>query len=239
MKFKTMNRDEIKDWIETILGGVFGVVAIIAAIFEYKLGDNGAVAGLIKDVFSTAVVVVLLFAAVPPRKPKKMDKILEEKIEKWGMDNAPLIFKVENFVCAKEQQYTQGFSLLQNPTKYISLLDLKQGNPEWHTFADYHSKQTGKFLDLPSYKDMVSKEFNISFVLEQKHFKEKESISTIINDLVDSTNNRFEKSGIEAKRLGNSGKFTVSFSSPIKNKKDIEFFISVIDFVLSLVKVIV
>ena len=43
---------------------------------------------------------------------------------------------------------------------------------------------------------------------------------------------------IKVKRVGNSEKFTIEFKSKIKNKKDIEFLISVTDYVLSLVKII-
>ena len=238
MKFKEMTKEEKKDWIETIIGGIFGVAAIIATIFEYKLGDGGAVAGMLKDVFGTAVVVVLLIASVPPRKPVGLEKILEKRVEKWGIDNSPMIFKVEGYVCAKEQKYKQGFALLQNPLKYVALLGIEKDTPEWHTYAGYTSKQTGKFLDLPSYKEMVSGKFDVMFVLEQKHFKEKEEITTIIEDIINATQSRFGEENIEVKRIGTSEKFTIKFLSAIKNKNDIDFFISVVDFVLSLVKVI-
>lgn len=242
MKFKNMEKDEIRDWVETFIGGGCGIIAIIAAIVEYKLGDNGAVAGLMKDVFGTAVVVVLLFMAMPKRKPRNLAKILEEKVEAWGFSNAPMIFKTEGFVCAKEGKYTQGFVLLQNPSKYLTLLDLDKNNPEWHTYANYTSKQTGKFLDFPPYEEMVSKSFDVLFVLEQKHFKDKEDIKDIIDNIIKAIENRFKKEVaneiIEVRRIGNSEKFTVEFKSKISNKKEVEFLISVVDYILSLVKVI-
>ena len=242
MKFKNMSSDERKDWIETFIGGGCGVIAIVAAIVEYMLGDNGAIAGLLKDVFGTAVVVVLLIMAMPKRKPKRLSELLEEKVEKWGISNAPMIFKTEGFVCAKEGKYTQGFVLLQNPSKYLTLLDLDKDNPDWHVYASYTSKQTGKFLDLPSYEEMVSNRFDILFVLEQKHFKEKEDIKQIITNMINAAENHFKKEiaaeKIKVKRVGNSEKFTVEFTSAIGNKNDIDFFISVVDYILSLVKVI-
>lgn len=238
MKFKMMNTDEKRDWIETFIGGACGVIAIIAAIIEYKLGDNGAIAGMLKDVFGTAVVVVLLILAMPKHKPRNLAEILEEKVERWGMDNAPMIFKAEGFICAKEQKYKQGFVLLQNPSKYLTLLELDRTNPEWHTYASYTSKQTGKFIDLPSYEDMVSDGFEIMIVLEQKHFKEKEDIKDIIENIKKAVEKRFGSDKIEIGRIGNADKFTVKFNSAISNRKDIDFFISVVDFILSLVKVI-
>ena len=238
MKIRNMNKDELKDWIETTLGGLCGVVAIIAAICEYLLGEQGAIAGMIKDIASTAVVVALLFAVMPTKKSKNLVNILENSVEKWGADNSPMIFKIEGYVCAKEQKYSQGFALLQNPTKYVSLLDMKQSDADWHTYASYTSKQTGKFLDLPSYEEMVADGFDVLFILEQKHFKEIEGIDEVIQNIADATQNRFGEKNIKVHRIGKSEKFTIKFKSAIENKKDIEFFISVVDFVLSLVKVI-
>ena len=238
MKFRNMNSDERKDWIETFVGGVCGVAAIVAAIVEYMLGDHGAVAGMLKDVFGTAIVVVLLIMAMPKRMPKNLAKILEEKVEEWGKENAPMLFKVDGFVCAKEGKYTQGFALLQDPRKYLTLLDISEDSEDWHTYANYNSKQTGKFLDLPSYEQMVSGSFEIMFVLEQKHFKEKEGIKETVGNLIDAIKNRVDETKVKVNRVGNSEKFTLEFLSAIENKKDIEYFISVINYVLSLVKVI-
>ena len=162
---------------------------------------------------------------------------MEEQVEKWGENNAPMIFKIEGYVCAKEQKYTHGFALLQNPSKYIELLELKKNDPLWSTYASYTSKQTGKFLDLPPYAEMVSNGFDVLFGLEQKHFKEKDDIDDIVSGIVASTEKRFKEIGVTVDRIGKSEKFKVSFASAIENKKDIEKFISVLDFVLSLVKV--
>ena len=59
MRLKFKNQDEKQEWIEVFVGGACGLIAIIAAIVEYCLGENGALAGLFKDVFGTAVVVFL------------------------------------------------------------------------------------------------------------------------------------------------------------------------------------
>ena len=116
MKFLNMNTDERKDWIETFIGGTFGAIAIIATIVEFALGDNGAIAGMLKDIFGTAVVVVLLIMAMPKRKPKNVAVVLEKCVEKWGADNAPLIFKAEDYIQAQNSAQTQCFLLLQDRT---------------------------------------------------------------------------------------------------------------------------
>ena len=50
------------DFIEKILGGVFALISIIGAIVEMVLNDFSAasIAGGVKDVFATLVVVILL-----------------------------------------------------------------------------------------------------------------------------------------------------------------------------------
>ncbi len=242
MFLKNMNSDEKKDWIETFVGGGCGVIAIIAAIVEYSFGENGAIAGMLKDVFGTAVVVVLLIMAMPKKRPKKLAEILAERVEKWGADNAPMIFKTEDFVCAKENKYKQGFVLLQDPPKFLTLLDLDKNNPEWHSYASYYSKRTGKFLDLPSYDEMVSNSFDVLCVLDQKHFTEKKDIKEIIVNIVAAIEKRFKKEiaaeRIKVTQIGNSEKFIIEFATAIENKKEVEFFISVIDYILSLVKIV-
>ena len=64
-----MDRDE-KLW-----GGIFGVVAIAAAIAEMFINgiDAASVIGAVKDISGTLVVVVLLVAFIKslPKKPKK------------------------------------------------------------------------------------------------------------------------------------------------------------------------
>lgn len=65
-----MNRD---DFIDKILGGVFAVVAIGAAIVELVLGEISAtsIAACMKDIFSTLAVVVLFFAVIKDKIPAK------------------------------------------------------------------------------------------------------------------------------------------------------------------------
>ena len=97
---------------------------------------------------------------------------------------------------------------------------MKKSDPQWHTYASYTSKQTGKFLDLPPYAEMVAGGFEIAFILEQKHFKEIDGIGDIIDGIVDATNKRFGGNGVTVERIGKPGKFTAKFDSAIENKKD-------------------
>ena len=84
------------DFIEKIIGGVFAVVAVIAAIAEVFINgvsSETVVAG-IKDVFGTLAVVILFFAVVKDKIPsrdfrKAFDNAMADVCEKYK----PLIRK--------------------------------------------------------------------------------------------------------------------------------------------------
>ena len=238
MNFKNMGQDEKKDWIETFVGGACGVIAIIAAVVEYVLGDNGAFAGMFKDIFGTLVVVFLFVAAMPKRKPKDLDNILKEEVEKWGLDNAPLIFKAENYQTASGSSFVQGFVLLQDPTKYPSLVGIVPESEEWHRFAKAgkENKTTGKFLSLPAYSAMVSDSFKVTFTMGQTHFKKKENMTDVFNDIVRAIRTKYN-GYVDIKPMQSSLEIDMTYKA-IQTKEDVEQFVNSIDFVLSLVKVI-
>ena len=232
------------DFIEKVIGGILGAVAIIAAIVEMILGGFSAesIVAAIKEIAGTLIVVVLLVAFVKslPKKPKNLSEILEKSVEDWGIDNAPLIFKTEGYVAAQNSAYAQGFVLLQNPKNYIALANqkLNQDNPEWKKYAQYGSgKLTGKFLDFPSYHTMISSDFDMMIVMEQSHFKNMPEIDAVVDDIVDAINARGETS-VHAERVGKANKIRLSCKK-IASSQDVEFLVDILDFVLSLVKVIV
>ena len=238
---QVMHTEERKEWIETFIGGACGVIAIIAAVFEYCLGDQGALAGMLKDIFGTAIVVVLLFAAMPKRKPKNLPKLLELAVETWGINNAPLIFKAEEYVQAKNSTQTQCFLLLQNPKKdYISLANqnVAMDSPEWMKYAKYGKANhlTGKFLDMPSYWDMTKNRFEMVLCMEQSHFKNMPEIDSIIINLVNAISVHCGEN-ITPSRIGTSNTIRLNCAQ-ICSTQDVEDFVEALDFILSLVKVV-
>lgn len=228
---------------EKLWGGIFGIIAILAAIAEMFINgvDAASVASAIKDISGTLVVVVLLVAFLRnlPRRPKDIADLLEKKVEQWGDDNIPLIFKTENYQSAQGSNYTQGFVLLQDPKSYIPLAAQKGSNEDqnWHKFAQYgNNKLTGKFLDMPNYVTMVQSDFNVLFVMEQSHFKSKPSIDFVIGEIISAVN--LHCSGrMSADRVGASLKFRLSCKK-IETDQDVAAFVDALDFVLSLVKVV-
>lgn len=234
-----MNKE---DFQEKLWGGIFGVIAIAAAIGE--VFANGlslpTILGGVKDVSGTLVVVVLLVAFIKqlPRKLKNTSEILEQNVEKWGNDNAPLIFKAQGYVRAKDSDYTQGFLLLQNPRNFASLSSLNPSSPDWIDYAKYGGgkKYTGKFIDLPDYRTMTENTAKVQFIMEQSHFSKMPEISKIIDDIIYSINIRY-KDIATASRIGTSYKFIVSFKK-IVAAEDIDEFVGILDYILSLVKVV-
>jgi hypothetical protein len=231
-----------EDFQEKFWGGIFGVIAIAAAIGEAF--SNGislpTILGAIKDVSGTLIVVVLLVAFIKqlPRKLKNTSEILEQHVENWGIDNAPLIFKAQGYVSANGSDYTQGFLLLQNPRNFASLSNLNPSSPDWIDYAKYGGgkKYTGKFIDLPDYKTMTEDTAKVQFIMEQSHFSKMPEINDIIDDIINSINVRY-KDIANASRIGTSYKFTVSFRK-IVTAEDIKEFVEILDYVLSLVKVV-
>jgi len=233
-----MERDE-KLW-----GGILGIIAILAAIAEMFINgpDAASFVGAVKDVSGTLIVVILLVAFLKnlPRKPKDLTEILEKAVEDWGLDNAPLIFKAEGYVAAKGTDYTQGFVLLQDPTKYVTLIaeNLNKESASWSSYARYeNNSRTGKFINLPSYKDMAQDKFDVLIFMEQAIFSKNKDINEIITKLASAITIRFQDRGISAERVGQSQKIRIKCKR-IENNQDVAAFVDSLDFVLSLVKVI-
>lgn len=230
------------DFIEKYLGGVFAAIAVLAAILEMIFNgiSTDTILSCIKDIAGTAVVIILWISLIlsRPRKPKNVEELLEKDVEKWGLNNAPLIFKAEDFQGASGTNYTQGFVLLQDPTKYPALVGINPESVEWHRLAKAgkENRTTGKFLSFPSYKVMASEDFKITVTMGQSHFKNKENINDIYKDIVGAINNRYRET-ISIKPIPSSFEIEMTYKS-IQTKMDIENFVNSIDFVLSLVKVV-
>lgn len=229
------------DFQERKWGFVFGIIAMIAAVLEMIVNGISAssILGALKDIFGTMVVVVVFFLVIKnmPKKPKNLLEILETTVETWGLENAPLIFKTIGYTQSKDSVYTQGFVLLQNPKSYPELAGLLPEDPNWIDYAQYKSpkKLTGKFLDLPDYKTMTDNDFDVLFVMEQKHFKDIGN-DEFIRSVIAAINKKYD-SRLKATREGNSLKFKINYKR-ITTINDVEFFKDSLDYVLSLVKVI-
>ncbi|MBQ7100497.1 MAG: hypothetical protein IJN81_02610 [Clostridia bacterium] len=87
-----------EDSLEKVVGGIFGVIAVIAIAYEMYLGgfDKSAITGGIKDLAGTLITIVMLFVAINALKPKKkkqedFDSVMEEEMEKVISKYNPVI----------------------------------------------------------------------------------------------------------------------------------------------------
>jgi hypothetical protein len=143
-----MNKLDLK---EKLLGGLFGLVAIGAAITEMFV--NGLTLstfiGAIKDVSGTMVVVVLLLTVIKHYLPKKANNInqaFEMEMQPIIKKYSPLIVKdgisssSENFKVDKNGDSTVRYNI----ASYLSAIyDNAPG--EYHTFFDFNLKSELKF----------------------------------------------------------------------------------------------
>ena len=222
---------EKKDKIEIFFGGVMGIVAIIAAIVEHCSGSN--IAGCIKDVSGTLVVVAILFASIKIPSFGLRSK-LEETVEKWGMENAPLILKAINWGATDGTK--QGFKILQSQKDFTDriVVPLNKDGEEWKKLADYNNKKTGKFIAMPSYDEMIANDFKIKIYTNQSHFENLDGFEDIFSNLIRAINTRYPEC---ATRQGSQYIMDLSFKK-ISNVDDIEKLVKVLDFVMSVIKVI-
>lgn len=227
-----------------LLAGIFAVMAFVAIICEIIFGGftKESIVGGIKDITGILVDVLVLIVATSvfvKKKSKDIVYILDESIKKWGNDNVPLVFKVEGFKQAQNSEYTQGFALLQNPREYVKLLrmNLTPSHPEWSRFASYSSKETGKFIDMPSAETMTNGSFDICVVMNQTHFKNMPDFENAFINILECVKDNCQN-GVEAFRVGKELKIKIKFENKIQTKDDIKVLTEVLDYIVSLVKVV-
>lgn len=227
-----------------LLAGIFALAAFVAIVCEIAFGGftRESIAGGIKDMAGILVDVLVLIIAASTflkKKPKNIVSLLDKALEEWGDKNLPLVFKVEGFKQAQNSPYTQGFALLQNPREYIAVLkkNLKPTHPEWQKYASYSSNVTGKFIDMPSSVAMTSGKFDLCVVMSQSHFKNMSDFEKAFTGIIECLNDNY-KELLTAYQLGKEFKFKIDFNQEIKTQDDIDKMIEILDYIVSLVKVV-
>ena len=227
-----------------LLAGIFALAAFVAIVCEIAFSGftRESIAGGIKDMAGILVDVLVLIIAASTflkKKQKNIVSMLDSALDEWGKKNLPLVFKVEGFRQAQNSSYTQGFSLLQNPRDYITVLkkNLNPSHPEWSKYASYSSGVTGKFIDMPSTMSMTSGKFYIYIVMSQSHFKNMPDFDNAFSGIVECVNENYNDV-LTAYPIGKDYKFKIEFKQEIKTQDDINAFVDVLDYIVSLVKVV-
>lgn len=208
------------------VGGIFGVIAIIAIIFEMAIAgfDNAAIAGGIKDMAGTLVTVLVLFAFIPKRG-WNFEKKMTIALEKWVEDNSNMLVHNEKMDGnISENKYGIGMRT-----------DMK------NYYSSSANNKVGLFVRLPKPDKAVygnSNGFSIDFHLNKGTFFEgitlsDEELKQKYNTLADkfcafisTKHNGF------ASASGSGQIITVKISKPIKTEKDIEELVSVLNSIM-------
>ncbi len=221
--------EDRKDFIEQILGGVFGIIAVIAAIAElFANGINAAsVLGCVKDVFGTLAIIILFFAIIKDAIPKrKFEDKLKCAIEEWIDDNS-------NMLLHKEEH-----DIGENGKAYFSI-DMKTDISDF--YDNGHSKNTGLFVRIPQIESNnfqnPASPIELFFSMNKGTFFPEISAAELTKDSYKKLADNFmillkEKHGkcIETTSFEENKKvITVKLSKSIKSKSDINEFIDILN----------
>ena len=216
-----MNRD---DFIDKILGGIFAVVAIVAAIIELVLGDisTAAVAACIKDVFSTLAVVVLFFAVIKDKMPaRNFRQAFEREMVEISAKYAPLIRKE-----APEAQDAESASSIAKKKKLDSVICYDMASNlnvifgascnDYPRFMEIHSKETTVVKFLIRKKFFDSSEFTETTLIDVAN-KIKINLSIKFNEYSFSVDQKKSEININTNRLMASKKDAIELADLIDN----------------------
>lgn len=113
--------------LESFLGGLFGILAIAAAVAEmFVSGINPAsILGMLKDAFGTLAAVIMLFALIKILLPKKIKaKSFEEKLEaalnNWISSNSNMLVKTPQDLDLHKNHNSFGIHMAINPLNFYS-----------------------------------------------------------------------------------------------------------------------
>lgn len=161
-----MERDE-KLW-----GGILGIVSILAAIAEMLINgiDAASVAGTIKDISGTLVVVVLLVAFLKslPKTPQNFRELFEADMNEIEQAYAPLIVKYVPKDTARESVKSKSENVIRydilssvdalfgkEQTDHLRLFELNAEKPEKMYFY-IREKFFGKPFDAKEIAENIS-----------------------------------------------------------------------------------
>jgi len=220
--------------LETKLGGVFGIIAVAAAILEVVLDGFSwaAIAGGIKDIAGTMVAVMVFLIAVRALLPKgkeelPFEKKLEKAINTWVQKHANMIVETSEKTNNATQSY--GLHMTTDPDKFYSIERLKSDG----------GSRVGRFVRLPRLEQSnyaVEKPV-ITFFLNTQTFCANLDSNDKLEELLDISakianyiSNTFRNISSESKKEnGSTAMIIITFDHPITTDEDIQSLLDVID----------
>ncbi len=211
---------EKNDFIEKVIGGVLGAIAIIATVIELVLTGYSpeGVAGMVKDIASTFIVVILLVAfANEHKKTKDLRGSIESEMTKLENGYFPLIREVKALETSPEAKKNK----LEKVIRYEIATDTNV----------LFGKKSGLYS--PFYDIELNSPNKIEFYVRQKFFGSKEDdifdaekISEKIFMYMKKQHKELNMSFLSDK---SGGKIIIAFEQPLKYKKDIDVLVKIVD----------
>lgn len=173
---------------ETFWGGIFGMIAIVAAIISTILGgiDGSSIWGCIKDVAGTLITAMVLFVAIKqffPKKPTDFKPAMEEELKNIINKYAPLIIHSE------KQEHPYRYEIASNVIDAI----FKNTPKNFQKLFEFKDNKTISFFVTKTYfvgqsKEEFKKQGEILALLKGKvetNFKDKVKVQIPKADQLD------------------------------------------------------
>lgn len=203
-----------EDSIEKIVGGIFGAVAIVAAVVEMAIGgfDGAAVAGGIKDIAGTLITIVMLVVAINALRPK------EKKIT--GFDQ---IFELEMNAVMEKYDPMVTYAGLESSKSFTDMMTYKIANK----LDCVSGNASGAYNKLFRVKEGVA---HIDFSVSETVFPgRRESVAALVVGKIAQSHGDFI-SKIETTKEG----FTMKFDHPLVTDGDARELGRIVDHILLL-----
>ena len=214
--------DEVK------FGALFGVITIIAIIGEMFANgiSSPTIWGAIKDIAGTIVAILLFLFAIKNlfnNNEKNLLKKLDTELRLFETRYSPLVFKVSNFEKMQGEKYEQGFCILKDFTKFITINGL--ASEEKEKYASRNSRETTKFIDLPNENVMISENFKICFRTLSSCIYD----DNFLNNVSQKVNFNYKENGYNSSAKSNC---LIVEIPKIETKTDIEEMISLFELII-------
>lgn len=212
--------------LEMVLGGIFGAIAIIAAILSIALGEVNAstVFGCIKDVASTIVAVLVLLVAIRQFRPKKagdfkaaFNKEMDMIIEKYS----PLISADNGDKNDKNKETTEE---TQTPKKERDFIRYNIAKKLDAMFSTENPGTPIRFFDFSHNKS------TITLFVQGHNFGDR--VEDVSKDLVKTLKERFGDVADISSKIKPQVSVSVEFKEPLINEDDARLVTQVIDHVI-------
>ncbi len=215
-----------EDAIEKIIGGIFGVIAIVAIIVEMNLGGFNceAIAGGVKDIAGTLITVVMLIVAIKALRPKKEEPFSFEEELKAKLN----LFVLENGRMLKTKDVEEG-----NQNYY----ELHMETDFNAYFGEKTTLRAGWFMRIPPINEAVysNSGIKISFHLNQGTFfghnkpeNEVDAYATVGEKIKSLIIRETEETTLVCQYNKTKKEIEIEFKKPLTTKEDIDMFIGLI-----------